>query len=359
MKRYLYVLFVLLVMVVLMSCANKTAYLIKGSSSDFADGNKVYLFYLDTNEKPVFIDSTVCKNNSFVFRGVSDTIRVATVAVVDTLNSEGGISVDLILEPGNISIEEFDSETSHLHVATGTSLNNVLDKFSHEMMSYVNNPDSLFPFIASYIRANIDNPIGGFLFDRYHFSMPWEMKLDLINSMSAGQKASYAALSKETLMRIEQEKERAAKARELFPGNLYKDFMGKSPSDEDVSLKSVVEDKSNTYVLLIFWATWCAPCRADMPVIADLYNQYHDKGLEVFAASIDDNRTAWLKVIKDYSQWRNVIVGGDICDKYGVKGVPAHFLIDCSTGKVLIADTWTHRTLNWSDEIVSLFEKNK
>lgn len=359
MKRHLYVLFVLLVMVVLMSCANKTDYLIKGSSSDFADGNKVYLFYLDTNEKPVFIDSTVCKNNSFVFRGVSDTIRAATVAVVDTLNSEGEISMDLILEPGNISIEGFDPETSHLHVATGTSLNNALDKFSREMMLYVNNPDSLFPFIASYIRENIDNPVGGFLFDRYHFSMPWDMKLDLINSMSVGQKASYAALSKETLMRIEQEKERAAKARESFPGNLYKDFTGKSPSDEDVSLKSVVEDDSNTYVLLIFWATWCAPCRADMPVIADLYNQYHDKGFEVFAASIDDNRTAWLKVIKDYSQWRNVIVGDDICDKYGVKGVPAHFLIDCSTGKVLIADTWTHRTLNWSDEIVSLFEKDK
>ncbi len=179
MKRHLYVLFVLLVMVVLMSCANKTDYLIKGSSSDFADGNKVYLFYLDTNEKPVFIDSTVCKNNSFVFRGVSDTIRAATVAVVDTLSSEGEISMDLILEPGNILIEGFDPETSHLHVATGTSLNNVLDKFSREMMLYVNNPDSLFPFIASYIRENIDNPVGGFLFDRYHFSMPWDMKLDL------------------------------------------------------------------------------------------------------------------------------------------------------------------------------------
>lgn len=356
MKRYLYV---LLVMVVFMSCASKTDYFIKGNSTDFADGNKVYLLYLDANEEPVFIDSTVCKNNSFVFRGVADTIRVATVAVVDTLNSEGGKSIDLILEPGNISIEGFDPETNHFHVATGTSLNNVLDRFSREMMPLVNDPDSLFPFVASYIRDNIDNPVGGFLFDRYHFSMPWEMKLELINSMSAGQRASYAALSKETLMRIEQEKEHAAKARESFPGNLYKDFTGKSPSDEAVSLKSVVENESNTYVLLIFWATWCAPCRADMPVIADLYNQYRDKGFEVFAASIDDNRASWLEVIKDYSQWQNVIVGSDIRDKYGVKGVPAHFLIDCSTGKVLIADTWTHRTLNWSEEIVNLFEEGK
>lgn len=96
-----------------------------------------------------------------------------------------------------------------------------------------------------------------------------------------------------------------------------------------------------------------------MPIIAGLYNQYRDKGFEVFAASIDDNRTAWLDVVKDYSQWRNVIVGADIRELYGVEGVPAHFLIDCSTGKVLIADTWTHRTFDWCDEIVKLFEKGK
>lgn len=347
MRRNLYA---LLVMIVLMSCTGKTNYVINGHSSDFADGNKVYLLYLDANEEPVFIDSTVCRNNSFVFRGSADTARVATVAVVDTLEDDSAISINLVLEPGNISIEGFDPETNHFHVATGTPLNDLLDRFSRKVGAYVNNPDSLFPFIAF---------VGGFLFDRYHYSMPWQMKLDLINSMSAGQKASYAAISKGTLMRIEQEKERAAKARELFPGNLYKDFTGKSPSDEDVSLKSVVGDNSNTYVLLIFWATWCAPCRADMPIIADLYNQYRDKGFEVFAASIDDNHTAWLDVVKNYPQWRNVIVGDDIRDMYGVKGVPAHFLIDCSTGKILIADTWSHHTLDWRDGIVNLFEKGK
>lgn len=130
----------------------------------------------------------MCKNNSFVFHGIADTIRVATVAVVDTLKNESGISINLILEPGNISIEGFDPKTSQLHVATGTLLNDVLDRFSREMGAYVNNPDSLFPFIALYIKENIDNTVGGFLFDCYHFSMPWKMKLDLINSMSVGRR---------------------------------------------------------------------------------------------------------------------------------------------------------------------------
>ncbi len=350
---------VLLASALLTACTGKVDYLIKGNSKDFADGNKAYLFYLDANDEPVFIDSTVCKKNSFAFSGAVDTLKMAAVVVAKSPADENAVHFDLVLEPGNISISEFDAEKSHIEVATGTPLNDVLDRFSREVGAYVDNPDSLFPFIASYIKENMDNPIGGYLFDRYHFSMPWDMKLELINSMTEKQRASYAAISEETLMRIEQEKARAAKARELFPGNLYKDFTAKSLSGEDVSLKSVVENGSNRYVLLLFWATWCAPCRADMPKIADLYHQYRDKGFEVFAASVDDDRTAWLDVIKDCSQWQNVLVGKDVRDMYGVGGVPAHFLIDCSTGKIVVADTWTHRTLNWHDEVVKLFAQDK
>ncbi len=214
-------LYALLALILLTASTGKNEFSIKGSSKDFADGNKVYLFYFDSNDEPVFIDSTVCKNNSFAFSGVADTAKSVTVAVVDATKHEDGISIDLILEPGKISIGEFDAEKSHIHVATGTPLNDVLDRFSHEVGAYVENPDSLFPFIASYIKGNIDNPVGGYLFDRYHFSMPWDMKLELINSMSEGQRVSYAAISEETLMRIEQEKERAAKARGLFPGPIF------------------------------------------------------------------------------------------------------------------------------------------
>ncbi len=350
---------VLLVSALLTACSGGADYLIKGSSKEFADGSKVYLFYLDTNDEPVFIDSTVCEKNSFAFSGVADTLKMAAVVVAKSPVDGNAVHVDLVLEPGKISIGESDAEKRHIDVATGTPLNDVLDRFSREVGAYINNPDSLFPFIASYIRENIDNPVGGYLFDRYHFSMPCDMKLELINSMSERQRAGYAAISEETLMRIEQEKARAAKARELFPGNLYKDFTAKSTSGEDVSLKSVVENGSNSYILLLFWATWCAPCRADMPKIADLYEQYRDKGFEVFAASIDDDRSAWLGAVKDYSKWQNVLVDGAVHDLYGVRGVPAHFLIDCPTGKIVVADTWTHRTLNWRDEIVKLFEADR
>ena len=103
--------------------------------------------------------------------------------------------------------------------------------------------------------------------------------------------------------------------------------------------------------------------------IVDLYkNKLKEGGFFAFEIGFDQAEDLMkiaaehgfsASIIKDYSQWQNVIVGSDIRDKYGVKGVPAHFLIDCSTGKVLIADTWTHRTLNWSEEIVNLFEEGK
>ena len=161
MRRYLYA---LLVMIVLMSCAGKTSYLIKGRSGDFVDGCKVYLLYLNANEEPIFIDSTVCRNNSFVFRGSADTARVATVAVVDTLEDDSAISINLVLEPGNISIEGFDPETNHFHVATGTPLNDLLDRFSREVGAYVNNPDSLFPFIALIYKGEYGQPCWRFSF---------------------------------------------------------------------------------------------------------------------------------------------------------------------------------------------------
>jgi peroxiredoxin len=51
-----------------------------------------------------------------------------------------------------------------------------------------------------------------------------------------------------------------------------------------------LSDYRGTVVLLNFWATWCAPCRVEMPTLADLYNKYHAQGLEIVGVSLDDFR---------------------------------------------------------------------
>ncbi len=102
MKRNLYF---LLVSALLTACSGGADYLIKGSSKEFADGSKAYLFYFDTNDEPVFIDSTVCEKNSFAFSGVADTLKMAAVVVTKSPVDETRFMLTLYWNPAKFQSE--------------------------------------------------------------------------------------------------------------------------------------------------------------------------------------------------------------------------------------------------------------
>jgi thiol-disulfide isomerase/thioredoxin len=92
-------------------------------------------------------------------------------------------------------------------------------------------------------------------------------------------------------------------------------------------------------VLIDFWASWCAPCRAANPYIQKLYKQYKAKGFEVFAVSLDVKKEAWLKAIKKdkltYTHVNeNAGWNSKVAEQYYVDQLPTNFLLD-KTGKIV------------------------
>ena len=96
---------------------------------------------------------------------------------------------------------------------------------------------------------------------------------------------------------------------------------------------------SGKIVLIDFWASWCAPCRAANPYIQKLYKKYKANGFEVYAVSLDVKKEAWLKAVKkdklsytgvnDNAGWNS-----KVAESFFVDMIPTNFLLDKS-GKIV------------------------
>ncbi|MGE5944035.1 MAG: TlpA family protein disulfide reductase, partial [Flavobacteriales bacterium] len=116
--------------------------------------------------------------------------------------------------------------------------------------------------------------------------------------------------------------------------------------------KTSLSDLKGKYVYIDVWATWCGPCKVEIPSLKKLENEYHDKNIQFVSMSIDDDQTHQGSWEKAKASWKAMVtdkdLGGiqvfapngwqsDFVRDYKINGIPRFILID-PNGNIVSAD---------------------
>lgn len=277
------------------------------------DNSLVYLLNYDTSNK---IDSTLVSNGKAVFDGIIET--PAFVRLV----SDGNRLGSFILEKGNIAVNGNGASGSPLNDAFavyGAKSSALSEKFStlpeedeEGRMAIYNDYLSM---TDSVMNANINNPIGYFLF----LQKAYEMSRDELDAAlaAAPQLKAYSRIQK--ILNVFDRQDATA------AGKMFTDF--EVSYDGTTSKLSDYVGKGK-FCLVDFWASWCGPCMRKMPHLKEIYAQYAPLGLDVLGVAVWDEPDNSLAKIKQLElPWAQIVNAQTIpTDLYGILGIPCIIL---------------------------------
>ena len=200
------------------------------------------------------------------------------------------------------------------------------DKLTDEQKEELNKQyeeldNKLTALTHSTIENNIVNPVGIHLWP----SNSYGMELSQLQALAAKVPAEF-----KTVPSIEKLLNRIVVLEKTAVGQKFTDFTMNDPEGNPVKLSDIIA--KNKYTLIDFWASWCGPCRMEMPNVVAAYKEYNKKGFGIVGVSLDSDAEAWKKAIKDMGMtWDHM---SDVkywdCEGaklYGVNSIPATVLV--------------------------------
>ncbi len=138
--------------------------------------------------------------------------------------------------------------------------------------------------------------------------------------------------------RIRDSYERYLTASSIAIGTAIRDFGAVSLDGDPFRLTEILDD--NEYVLVEFWASWCGPCRAEIPHMKEAYEKYRDQGFEIVSVSLDEEQEDWQEAsTEEQIPWIDVgdqqAFDSESARLYGVMGIPANYLARGGSGEIV------------------------
>lgn len=331
MKRFL-----LLAAVVAMaaSCGPKSnAYVVYGTVSDsLAALPGAVIHITDSNSREV-TDTVAIVGGKFKFEGEASDQVIKSVFVFNGAPVKE-LAATFIPEHGKININ-LDENT-----ATGTKLNDAFQAFKFVKEDYGEVYSSLYKkwrdgeiteaeadaaleeaqgnlmdLAISTAKENNDNILGLAALKEIVYELELEQMNDILDG--AGDLLTQDdQIKKMRNLKIAEQ--------ETSEGCMFKDFEGVSPDGKPVRFSDYVG--KGKYVLVDFWASWCGPCKGEIPNIKEMYEKYGKKGLTVLGVAVwDRDNSGSRQTMKEYGmKWPQIFVGTDTTptDLYGIAGIP-------------------------------------
>lgn len=304
---------------------------VKGTVKGLSDGTKLELLDAFNNWEVVGTGSV--KKGAFeIHPDVSSPTHVYLYV------QEGLQLKDFILEPGTILVEVDANDEEDLGTGAKGTPSNEID-YKYFALSRSGNQEAAQAIKDSVLNAEQTEALA--LAKVEYWCKSSAQALGVLDRLSPELAALpyIDELRKELTQRIKTEpRTEGSDIVPLFIDMEYPDVNGKP-----ISLSSVVNDPSNRYVLVDFWATWCTGCVEAMPQLKEIYAKYHEKGLEIYGLSVNSDRKLWGSFVEERQlAWVNVCDGtggskedSKVRQDYALRGYPTTLLIDCQSGEVI------------------------